>query len=534
MPITKLAKKITAAQRKRALKEPAMPAPNPDDFKLSRTLAKNLEGFQQAFGQSGDIKYHSFILGQSDRRGTLIYVDGLVDNALVTESVLKPMLSDGLKLPPRGTDIMDKLRKSVLCANEAQLTGDTAQLITGCLSGDTIVLLDGCTKGLIISTKGYETRGVTEPQTELVVRGPREGFTENLRTNTSLLRRRVRTSQLRLENITAGKKTGTNIVIAYVKDIARPELVEEVRNRIAALQIDAVLDSGYIEEYIEDSPLSMFPTIGYSEKPDVVAARILEGRVAIIVDGSPFVLSAPFLFVENFQTSEDYYIRPLYASVIRLMRLLAYFISIFLLPMFIAMTTFHQELLPTTLLFTIASAREGTPFPAFVEALILVMSFEILREAGLRLPRPVGQAISIVGALIMGDAAVAAGLVGAPMVIAVAISAVAGFVLPEQVETISLLRLMIMVASTLLGGYGIALAFLALLIHLATLNSFGVPYFTTLSISRDLQDGFIRMPLWMMRRRPMHLADIDKTRSRPFVPPETDMHSEYQEERNVS
>jgi spore germination protein KA len=352
-----------------------------------------------------------------------------------------------------------------------------------------------------------------------VVRGPREGFTENLRTNTALIRRKIRNKELRVDQMTVGRKTQTDVCLMYLSGVADPKAVEMVKYRIGLLDVDSILESGYIEEYIEDAPFSPFPTVGYSEKPDVVAARILEGRIAIVVDGTPFVLTAPMLFIESFQSAEDYYTRPLYASVIRMMRFVAYFITVFAPAVYIALTTFHQELIPTILLFTIASAREGTPFPAFIEGLIMVFAFEILREAGIRLPSPVGQAISIVGALIMGDAAVAAGLVGAPMVITVAITAVAGFLVPNQNESGSILRVVMMVLAAVAGGYGIAMGFLAVLIHLASLTSFGVPYFEGVTWTSDLQDSVVRMPLWSMVKRPQNIARGDTTRRRFFVPP---------------
>ncbi|QAT50284.1 hypothetical protein EQM14_11225 [Caproiciproducens sp. NJN-50] len=261
-----------------------------------------------------------------------------------------------------------------------------------------------------MSTKGWEKRSVSEPQSETVVRGPREGFTENLRTNTSLIRRKIRNEHLRVDHMTVGRKTQTDICLIYLDGVADPQVVDTVKYRIGHLDVDSILESGYIEEYIDDAPFSPFATIGYSEKPDVVAARILEGRTAIVVDGTPFVLTAPMLFIESFQTAEDYYTRPLYASLTRILRFVAFLIAVFGPAVYISLTAFHQELLPTTLLFTIAKAREGTPFPAFVEALIMLFAFEILREAGIRLPRPVGQAIGLVGAAVLG--ATGAGIFG--------------------------------------------------------------------------------------------------------------------------
>lgn len=488
---------------------------------LSKKLSKNIKAFENVFAGNTDVKMHSFFIGEEgEREGVLIYVDGMVSSMLITESILKPITANKeIKFWESGRNGMNILKSSILCASDVQEAKDISELIDGCLSGSTVLLIDGFDRGLIICTKGWEKRGITEPDTEITVRGPREGFTENIITNTTLLRRKIKSPLLKLEGFTVGKKTATKICIAYLEGVARPDIISAVRERINRLNVDSILDSGYIEEYIEDAPFSIFDTIGNTEKPDVVAAKVLEGRIAIFVDGSPFVLTVPMLFIECFQSAEDYYVRPFYASIIRIMRVISYFITVLSVPIYIALTTHHQELIPTRLLFTIAGAREGTPFPAIIEAFILVLSFEILREAGLRLPRPMGQAISIVGALIMGDAAVAAGIVGAPMVITVAITAVSSFVTPLLLNSISIQRLILMVLASALGGYGIAMGFMGILIHLATLKSFGVPYFDSVAPTRDQQDSFVRLPLWLMKKRPINIAYKDKKRRDVFVPP---------------
>jgi spore germination protein KA len=490
--------------------------PSSDDRRVKKNLDKNIEAIKQSLGDSADIKLHDFFFGPDAKHGTLLFVDGLVDTKILTDTIMRPLMETCAKAPTAC-----ELKSAILCSGDVTETSSLDALIEGSLTGDTAVILDGESSALIVSTKGWDKRGVTEPQSEAVVRGSREGFTENFRTNTAMLRRRIKSPQLRMDHMTIGEKTSTSVCVAYLNGVAPAEVVAETKSRLNALVIDSVLDTGYLEQYIEDAPMSIFPTVAYTEKPDVAAGRILEGRVAIIADGTPFVLTVPKLFIESFQTSEDYYIRPLYASATRILRFFAYVVAAFAPAIYIALTTFHQELIPTTLLVTIAASREGTPFPAFIEALVMVIAYEILREAGVRLPRPVGSAISIVGALIMGDAAVSAGIVGAPMVITIAITAVAGFVVPDQTESAAFLRLISMVAAAFLGGYGIAIVFLAMLIHLASLKSFGVPYFTGITYSREQQDIFVRMPLWMMRQRPADIAAGDITRRRTTKPPPT-------------
>ena len=512
---------------KRDQREAAKDPSQPQHPVLSRDLARNLDMIEQILGRSNDVKVHEF--RYEDHPGALVFIDGLVNGQAITEGILRPLLNGRLVREETAANVagtLEEITRQVLCNAETEEKEELSELIAGCLAGNTMLLMHGIAKGLLISTKGWEKRGVTEPQTESVIRGPREGFTENLRTNTALIRRKIKSPQMRIEHIIVGRKTLTDVCILYVAGVANIKVVEEVKNRLQSLQVDSILDAGYIEQYMEDSPFSIFATVGYSEKPDVVAAKMLEGRTAIIVDGSPFVLTVPMLFIESFQTAEDYYTRPYFATFSRLLRYIAFFISVFAPAIYIALTTYHQELIPTTLLLTVAKAREGTPFPAFLEALIMILAFEILREGGLRLPRPVGQAISIVGALIMGDAAVSAGLVGAPLVIAIALTAVTGFVVPMQSDAASILRLISMILAAVLGGYGIAMGFLAALVHLAALKSFGVPYFEAFAPSGDLKDAVVRAPLWMMTKRPKDIAQGDMTRRPYFVPPMDTQKSE--------
>ncbi len=516
--LTKKVKQVAANKKNQGLESNIHQDKKPPV--LSRNLDKNLEMISQILGRSNDVKIHEFRF--EEYNGALIFIDGLVDSDAITEGILKPLLTS--RLNPEldhvsNANVMMEISKQVLCNAETEQMDELGELIPGCLSGNTILLINGTANGLLISTKGWEKRGVTEPQTESVVRGPREGFTENLRTNTALIRRKIKSPQLRMEHMIIGQKTLTDICIIYLSGVANMKVVEDVKARLQDLEVDSILDAGYVEQYMEDSPFSLFPTVGYSEKPDVIAAKVLEGRTAIVVDGTPFVLTVPMLFVESFHTSEDYYIRPYFASFARMLRYLSFFITVFAPAIYIALTTYHQELIPTTLLITIAKAREGTPFPAFLEALIMLISFEVLREAGLRLPRPVGQSISIVGALIVGEAAVSAGLVGAPLVIAVALTAVTGFVVPMQSDAASILRILSMILAAVLGGYGIGMGILATLIHLAALKSFGVPYFEGFAPSSDLQDSMIRLPLWTMKKRPKDIAQGDVVRRPFFIPP---------------
>jgi spore germination protein KA len=491
------------------------------DKQIEKQLTQSAKTFKQFLSESEDLIEKQVQLCVNGTMCSVMFIDGLVDNNMVSDTILRSLVEVCVEKGLQGKQLVEHIEKQVLVANEVEIASSHKQMAQACLKGDTVVFVDGAESGLIINTKGGERRSITEPTGEAVVRGPREGFTENLRVNVALIRRKIKNGNLKVEQMTIGKKTQTVVSIIYLNQVVKPQLVEQLKKRLQNLNVESVLESGYIEQYIEDHPLSPFSTINYTEKPDIAAAKILEGRVAIIVDGTPFVLTVPMLFIESFQASEDYYVRPFYASFIRIFRYFAFLISIFGPAIYVALANFHQELIPTTLLLRIITAKEGTPFPIFIETLFMVMAFEFLREAGIRLPRSVGQAVSIVGALIMGEAAVSAGIVGAPIVIVVAFTAVCSFIMPQQNNSSTIWRLIMLAAAAFAGLFGVMMGLLAMLYHLASLESFGVPYFDSFSNANDLKDIFVRIPLWLNRSRPRFLADKDKKRTEIFVPPNT-------------
>ncbi|NLF26332.1 MAG: spore germination protein [Clostridiales bacterium] len=489
-----------------------------DETPLSSSLKRNLASLKGIFEGSGDVVFREFSFGSGDgRNAALLFIDGLVNQAQINESIVKPLMLWSRAVPDGGApdfSDMDAIMRGALTASEVKKIAALKEAVEGCLSGDAVLFAEGFSEALVVNAKGWEKRAVSEPDNEAVVRGPREGFTENLRTNTALLRRKIKNPALRLESTKIGDRTNTSACIVYVEGLANPDLLKEIRKRLSSIKTDAILSSGYVEEYIEDNQFSVFQTIGYSEKPDVVAGKLLEGRAALIVDGSPFVLTMPMLFIENFQTSEDYVVRAYYATFLRLLRLFAFVFSLLGPALYVVLTTYHQELIPTPLLFTMASSSEGVPFPAAVEVAIMLLSFEVLKEAGVRLPQPVGQAISIVGALVMGQAAVQAGFVGAPVVIIIAFTAVASFVSPYVVEAVSVLRWYLLILASTMGGFGVTLGVLTILVHMAALKSFSTPYLSPLAPlnTPDLKDTFVRAPMWLMKTRPRALKPQDMKR----------------------
>ncbi|MEN6462093.1 MAG: spore germination protein [Syntrophomonas sp.] len=486
---------------------------------LAKVLDNNLTNIRNILGQSSDVIIHKMKLGpEKTLDAAIIYIDGLVDKNLVNQDILRPLM---FHLPMveniaemNSGDLMQLIKTSVLTVGDITSEQSTANLTDTILSGNTVVLLDGVNEAIVINLRGWEARSIEEAKNEMGIRGPRTSFVETLRTNTAMLRRIIRDPNLTFESSQIGQRSKTDVVIVYIKGVTPDSLIEEVRQRLRRINTDAILDVGYIEQFIEDSPISLFPTVANTERPDVAAARILEGRAAIIMDGSPFALTVPMLYMESFQNPEDYYARPYFTNLVRWLRFLSFELSIYLPAGYVALMSFHQELIPTPLLITVSAAREGLPLPVVFEALLMLILFEILREAGLRMPRSLGQAVSIVGALVIGQAAVSAGLVGAPMVVVLATTAIASFTVPSQADVGAVLRLLMVLIAGFIGVFGIVILSLELLSFMASMRSFGTPYFSPIMPLNfaDLKDTLIRAPLWTMDNRPQTLNPSDSKR----------------------
>lgn len=368
------------------------------------------------------------------------------------------------------------------------------ELVLKMQSGFAIILADGCTRCIAIGVQGYNARGIDEPSSQLDVRGSREGFVEVVRTNMSMIRRRIKSPTLVFELFPIGERSNTDICICYMSDKVSPKLLNDVKKRIKSVNLDTILESGYIQPYLEGHGGWFFSECGICERPDTLAAKLYEGRVAVLVDGTPFALVVPYLFVENFQTLDDYTQKPFYAFFIRIVRLAAYFITLFLPGAYVAIASFHPEMLPSTLLLNLAAAEQTAPYSLMGECLFLHFMYEILREAGIRLPRPVGHAIGVVGGLVIGDITVSAGLAGAPMVLVVALSGLCSFVVPAMYEKTVVLRFVYIVAGGLFGLYGLGLAAGVVIIKMCSLNTYGVPYMSPISpfTPKASRDMFVR------------------------------------------
>ncbi|GIP16765.1 spore germination protein KA [Paenibacillus montaniterrae] len=478
---------------------------------LQSELQANIDLLLGYAGYSDDIVIRRFGGDHGIKEAVILYVEGLTDRDTLMNNIIKPLQFR----KPFASSVIDEL-KQLVSASDLKEAADTDYILQALFSGDTIILMHGEASALVASSKGGEKRPVSEPATQTIIRGPRESFTENLSTNTALIRRKVKDANLWLETMQIGRVTKTKVGIMYIQGLVQPSIITEIKQRLNQIDIDGILEGGYVEEFIQDKTFTPFPTIQNTDRPDSSAAALLEGRVVIIIDGSPFVLLAPALFVQFFQASEDYYHRWDISTLIRGLRFLSFAIALLAPSLYVAVTTYHQELIPSSLLFALASQREGAPFPAFIEAFIMEIMFEVLREAGIRMGRAVGSSVSIVGTLVIGQAAVEAGLVTAAMVIVVSSTAIANFVSPSFNMGIStrLLRFGFMALAASLGLYGITIGLIILALHLCHLTSFGIPYMSSLApyYSNDQKDALFRFPHWLMKKRPQRLSNWNEER----------------------
>ncbi|WP_018249517.1 spore germination protein [Orenia marismortui] len=532
----KIKRPLTIEEKKRkdeeedlkALKKKYQKGIDINNVNLKSSLEENLTYIKGVFNKVSDLDIRRFILGdQLQLDSALVYIEGIVNQQFINDTILKELMiisrNQELKKSSRNQGLIELLPNSLLTIGVVEKVDNFGKIIENIFSGHVILLLDEYDLALSLPIPARESRNVKEPETETVVRGPREGFVENIDTNLSLIRARIKTPDLKLEAIRLGRVSKTAINIAYIEGTAPDDLIAEVQNRLKRIDIDMINESGIIEQLIEDDPFSPFPQIANTERPDGLAAALNEGRVGIIIDGTPFVLIVPSVFSHFLQANEDYYQRFFFASFARLLRFFAFLTALLGPSIYIAITTFHQEMIPTKLLLSIVASRAGVPFPALVEALIMEIAFEALREAGLRLPKQVGQAVSIVGALVVGQAAVEAGLVSQAMVIVVALTGIASFMIPAYnfALGVRMIRFGVMFLAASWGMFGITFAVLFLLIHLCSLRTFGVPYLSPFTPTDwdGLKDTIIKVPEWFKNNRPSYLVKTDQQRIRSNVKP---------------
>lgn len=478
--------------------------PKEENIGISSILEDNKKSLYKTFNNSPDLIIREVKIANNPAfTSMLVYIDNMIEKSLIEQSVIGKLTkkNEDTSLNPGSKEYSQYL----LGVRNEDIYTDINKVIDSILSGKLVQFIDGIAEALIININNPPSRSIEEPEVETAIRGPREGFTESISTNITLIRKKIKSTNLKIESLKLGRETRTDISIIYLSNIVNKKIVAELKERLSKIDINAVLGINYIKEYIDDNPLSAFPTIFSTERPDVAAGKLLEGRIAIFVDGTPVISTVPALFIEFMLTNEDYYINFIPATINRLIRYISLILSFILPGSYVAVVTFHQELIPTPLLITIIKARSGVPYPALTECILLLLAFEVLREAGVRMPRTVGQAISVVGALILGQAAVEAGLVSTPMVIVVAVTAIASFAVPstDMLSAITLPRFLFIILGGSFGLLGLTCGILILLMKLISMRSFGVPYMGPLApvITDELADVFIRRPHWNKFKR---------------------------------
>jgi spore germination protein KA len=468
---------------------------------LYESFDQNVETLRSIYNDCSDVVFRSFFLFRK-KRAMLIYIEGMSDKKGIDEYVLSPLMRE----TANEVEPLNEFLENKVPVSNVKKVNMLADCIESISFGDPLLLYEGESDAYSLGLCSWEKRGIEEPSAEAGIRGPREGFNETLQVSMSQLRRIIKSPALKMKFMKIGEYTKTRVVLAYIDGLVDKKLIDELTNRMNRIKIDGILESNYIEEMIEDNPYSPFPQILSTERPDTASAHLLEGRAAILVEGSPFCLIAPITFFSMLQSQEDYYQRSMASTCLRWLRYTFLFISLLLPSLYVAILSFHQEMVPGSLLLSMSASREAVPFPAVVEALIMEISFEALREAGVRLPKQIGAAVSIVGALVIGQAAVQAGLVSAPMVIVVAITGIASFMIPRYFTGIAIrmLRFPMMLLSATLGLLGIMMGIIAIVIHLCSLRSFGAPYLAPVAPLkvRELKDVLWRSPWWMMDTRP--------------------------------
>ncbi len=477
--------------------------------KLAKSLDENIQLFKNFFSNDQTLVFRTFQNKQlAAAKCCIFYLDGMVNTEIVNENIIQSILNADLSENISDMNLLEELRYKVIVANNVELSDNLDEISISMFNGDTVLIVDKYEKAIIINTKGWQTRAVSEPESAKVVRGPREGFTESIMINISLIRRRIKSQELKFKFREIGERTRTKTCICYIDDIVSKNILSELERRLDEINIDSILDSGYIQELIRDAPFSPFETVGYTERPDVVAGKILEGRIAILVDTSPFVLTVPFVLAETIQSNEDYYNNFIFASINRIFRAMSLLMAVSIPAVFTAIVTFHQEMLPTPLLLSISASREGVPIPTILSIFIMLIIFDILREVGTRMPVPIGQAVNIVGTLVLGQAAVEAKLVSAPIVIVTALTGIVTLMNVNLIGATIIIRFLLLFASFFLGIYGFILAFIAFTLHLMSIRSFGVPYGLDITSVKNHngQDVYIRAPWWTMTLRPKIIA----------------------------
>ena len=490
-------------------------APNVDNIINNRPLStdpnENAEMVKYAFTESSDLIYYG-IKTRFHAEVLLVYIEEIINTEVLNRDIIRPMVEGDDK----AISVTAEGLRNHMPITDVKKASDLSEVAKYLVLGKTIMFIKGLTESLVLPTEKWEKRSLSEPESEVSSKGPRVGFIEDFKQNKALLRKRIMNNDLVFDDLVLGRQTKTLVSVGYVKGIVNTQILCEVKRRLNEIDIDEVLDASYIQEMIKDAPLSPFNTVGYTERPESVASKLLEGRICIICNGSPLVLTVPYLFLENFQTSEDYNNHFFVASFVRLIRIMCFILTVFTPGIYLALVAFHQEMIPAPLLISFIASRSGVPFPSYMEVIIMLFVFDLIRESGLRLPRALGQTVSIVGALVLGQAAVDAKFVSAPVVIIVAVTAIASFVFFRINGAVIMYRMFILILGAILGRYGVIFGAIILLLQMMSIRSFGIMYMSYLGTFRqqEYKDTIIRLPWWYMKVRPLKIARGNKVREK--------------------
>ncbi len=481
---------------------------------MNNSLKENINTMKSMFANSADFTARDMTL-KADReiKAAIITIEGMCSKDVIALTVINPLL-DYYFSDINSDEVLDVIKSTVLTSSEIVEFNTLKEAITFATSGFAVLAVDGTSRMLAIGTQGFSFRGVSEPESEVVQRGSREGFTEPLRINMTLIRRRIKNPDLVFETATVGQTSQTQLMICYLQKSVSPVILEEIRKRLNECDLETVLASGYLTKYLEDRDAkSFFSGVGISERPDTVCGKLTEGRVAILVDGTPAVIILPHLFVEEFQSVDDYSNRPYYAAFIRILKYISFLIAVFLPGIYTAFAKFHPEYFPTGLLIKTSEALMQTPLPATLEVILITFVYEIMREAGLRIPKPLGHAVSIVGALVIGESAVSAGIISSSTLMVVATAAICSYVTSALYPPIMILRFIYIAVGGIFGLWGIVITACVVLVNMCSKTTVGVPYMSSLApfSFRRMRDVFIRADWKKLGRHTIRVQNFPET-----------------------
>lgn len=482
---------------------------------ISEQLDENIRILQGIFTMAPDLVIRTFESTYMEGRVALVYLSGLVDKNAINNNLLRPLLSSSER--GSASSIFD-----VLSVGQVSIGYDFSAVEKEILQGSSLLFIEGRSEVLVVETQGWPQRSIEDPQLEASLKGAHQGFVETGLQNIALIRRYLPNRELKIKEFLVGERGVGKVSVLFLADVTKPEVLQELEKRIGMIRIDSILNTGELEELIEDNPFSPFPQLLTTERPDSAASHLLQGRCVVVVDRSPSVLVGPITFASFFQNVDDYSTRWMVATFIRLLRFLAFLVATFLPAIYIALISFNYEVIPLDLILSVGESRERVPFPPLVEAMLMELTLEMLREAGVRLPAPIGQTVGIVGGIVIGQAVVQAGVVSNIMVIVVAFTAISSFIIPnyDMASAVRLIRFLMMGAAAMFGVVGIAIGLMTLIGHLISLESLGVPYGSPLAPARfrDWKDLFVRMPLWNMKDRPISARSIQSKRQGEYHP----------------